>query len=97
MRKIVAVFLGAVIGSLTLFVVGMIANAIQPTPPELMDPDNAEAVVPEGSSHLNSCPDFIHFWPGTGIVFRRSLCRLDRPGADLGQSILSGAFYTFWS
>ncbi len=45
MRKIVAVFLGAVIGSLVLFGVGLIANAIQPTPPELMDPATAEAVV----------------------------------------------------
>jgi hypothetical protein len=45
MRKILAVILGAVVGSITLFIVGVIANAIQPTPPELMDPATPEAVA----------------------------------------------------
>ena len=45
MRKILAVILGAVVGSITLFLVGLIANAIYPTPPELMDPATPEAVV----------------------------------------------------
>jgi len=45
MRKILAVILGAVIGSVTLFMVGVIADAINPTPPELMDPATPEAVV----------------------------------------------------
>jgi len=45
MRKILAVLLGAIVGSVTLLIVGVIANAIQPTPPELMDPATPEAVA----------------------------------------------------
>jgi len=45
MRKILAVILGAVVASIILFMIGMIANAINPTPPELMDPATPEAVA----------------------------------------------------
>jgi hypothetical protein len=45
MRKILAVIVGAVVGTITLFMVGVIANAIHPTPPELMDPATPEAVA----------------------------------------------------
>ncbi len=45
MRKIAAVIAGAVVGSATLFIVGFIANLINRTPPELMDPKTPEAVV----------------------------------------------------
>ncbi len=45
MRNIIAVVTGAVVGSATLFLVGVIANAINPTPPELMDPATPEAVA----------------------------------------------------
>jgi len=45
MRKILAVILGAVVGTITLLMVGLIANAIYPTPPELMDPATPEAVA----------------------------------------------------
>ena len=45
MRKILAVILGAVVGTIILFIVGFIANAIDPTPPELMDPASPEAVA----------------------------------------------------
>ena len=45
MRKILAVILGAVIGSITFFMVGVIANALHPTPPELMDPATPGAVA----------------------------------------------------
>jgi hypothetical protein len=45
MRKILAVILGAVVGSITFFMVGVIANAIYPTPPELMDPATPEALA----------------------------------------------------
>ena len=45
MRKILAVILGAVVGTITLLMVGIIANAIYPTPPELMDPATPEAVA----------------------------------------------------
>jgi len=45
MRKIFAVILGGVVGSITLLLVGIIANAINPAPPELMDPATAEAVA----------------------------------------------------
>ena len=45
MRRFLAVVLGVVIGSITFFVVGLIANAIYPTPPELMDPATPQAVA----------------------------------------------------
>lgn len=45
MRKILAVILGAVVGTIFFFLVGVIANAIHPTPPELMDPATPEAVA----------------------------------------------------
>ena len=45
MRKILAVILGGIVGSITLLMVGMVANAIHPTPPELMDPATPEAVA----------------------------------------------------
>ena len=43
--KFAAVVLGATVGTITLFVVGIIANAIHPTPPELMDPTTPEDVA----------------------------------------------------
>ena len=43
-RKILAVILGAAVGSAAFFLAGMIANAINPTPPELMDPKTPEDV-----------------------------------------------------
>ena len=45
MRKFLAVILGAAVATITLLMVGMIANAIYPTPPELMDPATPEAVA----------------------------------------------------
>ncbi len=45
MRKFLAVILGAAVGTITLFIIGIIANAINPTPPELMDPATPEAVA----------------------------------------------------
>jgi hypothetical protein len=45
MRKILAVILGAVVGTIIFFIVGLIANAINPTPPDLMDPATPEAVA----------------------------------------------------
>ena len=45
MRTILAIILGAVVGTIILFIVGFIANSIQPTPPELMDPASPEAVA----------------------------------------------------
>ena len=45
MRKIIVVIVGGVGGTIIFFMVGLIANAIQPTPPELMDPATPEAVA----------------------------------------------------
>jgi hypothetical protein len=45
MRRPLAVILGALVGSITLLVVGAVANAIKPTPLELMDPAVAEVVT----------------------------------------------------
>lgn len=45
MRNLFAILLGAIVGSVILFIVGFIANAISPTPPELMDPSTPEEVA----------------------------------------------------
>ncbi len=45
MRISLAVILGAVVGTIIFFIVGVISNAINPTPPELMDPVTPEAVA----------------------------------------------------
>jgi hypothetical protein len=45
MQKFFAVILGAIFGTITFFMVGIIANAIHPTPPALMDPATPEAVA----------------------------------------------------
>jgi len=45
MRKILAVISGAAVATIILLLVGMIANALYPTPPELMDPATPEAVT----------------------------------------------------
>ncbi len=45
MKNILPIIIGAVVGSSIFFLVGMISNAIQPTPPELMNPATAEAVA----------------------------------------------------
>ena len=45
MRKSLAVILGSIVGTIIFFIVGIIANAIHPTPPELMDPATPEAVA----------------------------------------------------
>lgn len=73
MRKILAVILGAVVGTIVLFVVGLIANAIHPTPPELMDPATPEAVA----QRVASAPTFT--WLST--IFGLAL------GAFLGGTI----------
>jgi hypothetical protein len=54
MRKILAVILGAIVGTIALFMVGIIANAIHPTPPELMDPATPEAVAQRVASTRTS-------------------------------------------
>ncbi len=45
MRKVLAVIIGAVVATIVLYMVGFIANAINPTSPELMDPATPEAVA----------------------------------------------------
>jgi hypothetical protein len=45
MRRLFAVVSGALAASLVLLLVGVIANAINPTPPELMDPKTPEEVA----------------------------------------------------
>ncbi len=45
MRRIAAVILGAAAGTIVFFMAGIVANAIYPTPPELMDPATPEAVA----------------------------------------------------
>lgn len=45
MKNIIAIIVGALVGSTVLLIVGSIANAVQPTPPEMMDPSTPEEVA----------------------------------------------------
>ena len=45
LRKILAVILGVIVGNVVFFLVGIVANRIYPTPPELLDPQTPEATA----------------------------------------------------
>ncbi len=45
LRKILAVVLGVVAGNVAFFLVGMAADRIYPTPPEMLDPQTPEATA----------------------------------------------------
>jgi hypothetical protein len=102
MRKILAVILGAVVGSITLFIVGVIANAIQPTPPELMDPATPEAVAKRVASTTTFA------WLSTifglalgaflGGVIGASVAKenIFRVTSAIGLVLSLWAFYTFY-
>jgi hypothetical protein len=102
MLKILAVIIGGIVGTIILFMVGMIANAISPTPPELMDPATPEAVA----QRVESAPLFT--WLSTifglalgaflggligAIVAKEKIIRVT--GA-IGLVLSPWAFYTFY-
>ena len=102
MRKILAVVLGAVGGTIIFFIVGLIANAIQPTPAELMDPATPEAVA----QRVASAPTFT--WLSTifglalgafsggaigAIVAKEKIVRVT---SAIGLVFSLWAFYTFY-
>ena len=102
MRNAIAVVLGAVTGSIVFFLVGMVANVIQPTPPELMDPATPEAVA----LRVASAPLFT--WLSTlfglalgafigGAIGARAA--LEKPiliTSAIGLTLSPWAFYTFY-
>ena len=102
MRKAIAVVLGAITGSIVLLLVGMIANVIQPTPPELMDPATPDAVA----LRVASAPLFT--WLSTifglslgafigGAIGARAV--LEKPvliTSAIGLALAPWAFYTFY-
>ena len=45
LRKILAVILGVIAGNVVFFLVGIVADRIYPTPPELLDPQTPEATA----------------------------------------------------
>ena len=45
LRKILAVILGVIVGNVVFFLVGIVADRIYPTPPELLDPQTPEATA----------------------------------------------------
>ena len=45
LRRIFAVILGVIVGNVVFFLVGIVADRIYPTPPELMDPQTPEATA----------------------------------------------------
>ena len=101
MLKAIAVVLGAITGSIVFFLVGMVANVIQPTPSELMDPATPEAVA----LRVASAPLFT--WLST--IFGLSLgafigggigarVALDKPvliTSAIGLALSLWAFYAF--
>ena len=102
MRKILAVFSGASVATITLLLVGMIANAIYPTPPELMDPATPEAVT----LRVDSAPMFT--WLSTlfglalgafigGVIGARvAKEKIFRVTSTIGLVLSLWAVYTFY-
>ncbi|MDE2817020.1 MAG: hypothetical protein OXK81_10010 [Chloroflexota bacterium] len=45
MRKVLAVILGVLVANVVFFLGSLVANALYPTPPELMDPQTPEATA----------------------------------------------------
>ncbi len=102
MRKIIAVILGVAVATILLFIVGMIANAINPTPPELMDPSTPEAVA----RRVESAPVFT--WVTTvfglalgafsggaiGAIIARE--KISRITGFISLLLFPWAFYTFY-
>ena len=72
MRKILAIILGALIGSMILLAVGFIANTIHTTPPELMDPATPEAVAQRVAATTTSTWLTVIFGLSLGSFFWRS-------------------------
>ena len=102
MRKILAVILGGIVGSITLLMVGMIANAVHPTPPELMDPETPEAVA----QRVASAPMFtwlstifglaLGAFLGGGIGARVAKERIVWVTSAIGLVLSLWAVYTFY-
>ena len=102
MRKILAIILGALVGSITLFMVGMIANAINPTPPELMDPATPEAVAQRVASASMSTWLSTIFGLALGAFFGGVIGagvakdKIVRVTSGIGLLLSLWAFYTFY-
>ncbi|MAF11295.1 hypothetical protein CMK11_12660 [Candidatus Poribacteria bacterium] len=102
LRKIVAVILGAVVGSACLLMAGAIHNAIDPTPPELMDPATPEAVA-QRVAHTTTMTwlvviaglalgAFLGGVVGAEVAGERTT----RVTGSIGMLLSSWAVYTFW-
>ena len=102
MRKVFAVVLGAVVGTIILFIVGLIANSINPTPPELMDPATPEAVA----LRVASTPTFtwlstifglaLGAFLGGAIGAKVAKEKIVRVTSAIGLVLSLWAFYTFY-
>jgi hypothetical protein len=102
MRKTLAVILGAVVGTIILLMVGIIANAIHPTPPELMDPATPEAVAQRVASTPTSTWLSIVFGLALGaflggvIGARVAKEKIVWVTSAIGLVLSLWAFYTFY-
>ena len=102
MRKFVAVILGAIVGTIALFMVGVIANAIHPTPPELMDPATPEAVSQRVAFTSTSTWLSTIFALALGAFFggvvgaRVAKERIVWVTSAIGVALSLWAFYTFY-
>ena len=102
MRIILAVILGADVGTITLLLVGVIANAINPTPPELMDPATPEAVAQRVASATMSTWLTTIFGLALGAFLggvagaRVAKDRIVWVTSAIGLALSLWAFYTFY-
>ena len=102
MRKVLAVILGGIVGTVVFFIVGMMANAIHPTPPELMDPETPEAVTKRVASTSTGTWLSTIFGLSLGAFLggvtgaRVAKDRIVWVTSAIGLVLSSWAFYTFY-
>ena len=102
MRNLLAIFVGAVIGSATLLLVGMVANAISPTPPEPMDPHTPDAVAQRVDAASLSTWITVIFGLALGAFFGGGVAagmakeKTARVAGGVGALLSLWAVYTFF-
>ncbi|MGI9542807.1 MAG: hypothetical protein ACR2MX_06070 [Cyclobacteriaceae bacterium] len=102
MRKILAVVSGGVAATTILLIVGVIANAVNPTPPELMDSSTPEAVA----QRVASTPTFtwlstvfglaLGAFVGGAIGAKVAKEKIVWVTSGIGVVLSLWAFYTFY-
>lgn len=97
MRKLVAITIGILVGNLIFFCIAMVANWINPTPPELMDPSTAEAVAERVAQTTTYAWFTTIFGLAIGSFIGGVLGAKIENKHSLGTSIIIGLVFSLWA